>query len=246
MALGSCYSQLGKAEEAIRSFEQGLKLDPTDSSLHLNIAVTFSNIRQDKKAIYHLKESVKYSNGYASPYYFLAEIYRTTHYRIPAMFFYMQFVLREPNTRRSQDAAKKIFSLLYQGLKKKQNGDMDIVVNPDSPKDEGDFTALELASSVAAAASMPGKNKKSKADIVRYTEALASFVKICSEIDDKKLDSTFTWQYAMKDMIALQKSSDFNTYAYVLAEKAGIQGATNWLDEITIKIEKMSKAIKAL
>ena len=50
----------------------------------------------------------------------------------------------------------------------------------------------------------------------------------------------------MKDMIALQKSSDFNTYAYVLAEKAGIQGATNWLDENTIKIEKMSKAIKTL
>jgi len=33
---------------------------------------------------------------------------------------------------------------------------MDIVVYPDSPKDEGYFTALELALSVAAAASMPG------------------------------------------------------------------------------------------
>lgn len=246
VALGSCYSQLGKSKEAIKAFENGLKLDPTDTSLHLNIAVTFLNIKQNKKAIYHLKESVKYSNGYASPYYFLAEIYRTTHHRIPAMFFYMQFVLLEPNTRRSQDASKKIFSLLYQGLKKKENGDMDIIVNPNSPKDEGDFTALELASSVAAAASMPGKNKKSTDDIVRYTEALTSFVKICSEIDDKNLDSTFTWQYAMKDMITLQQSSDFNTYVYVLAEKAGIQGATNWLDENKTKIEKMSKAVKAL
>lgn len=246
VALGSCYSQSGKTEKAIKSFEQGLKLDPTDTSLHLNIAVTLLNIKQNKKAIYHLKESVKYSNGYASPYYYLAEIYRTTHHRIPAMFFYMRFVLLESNTKRSQDASKKIFSLLYQGLKKKENGDMDIIVNPASPKDEGDFTTLELASSIAAAASMPGKNKKLKADIERYTEALTSFVKICSEIDDKKLESTFTWQYAMKDMIALQKSSDFNTYVYVLAQKAGIQGATNWLDENTIKVEKMSKAIKTL
>ena len=49
MALGSCYSQLGKTEEAIKSFEQGLKLDPTDTSLHLNIAVTLLNIKQNKK-----------------------------------------------------------------------------------------------------------------------------------------------------------------------------------------------------
>ena len=80
----------------------------------------------------------------------------------------------------------------------------------------------------------------------RYTEALTSFVQICSEINDKNLDLTFTWQYAMKNMIALQHSADFNTYAYILAAKAGMQDANTWLDENQIKIEKMSNAIKKL
>lgn len=246
VALGSCYSQLGKTKEAIKSFKAGIKIEPENASLHLNIAVTYLNTKQNKKAISHLKEAIKYSNGYASSYYFIAEIYRTTNYRVPAMYFYMQFVLLEPNTRRSQDAAKKIYTLLFQGVEKKENGDMTIFVKPDVPKDEGDFSSLEVALSLTAAASSPEKNKKSKTDIERYTEALTSFVQICSEIKDKKLDVTFTWQYAAKNMIVLQNNAVFNTYAYILAEKAGIKGATDWLNKNQVKIEKMSRVLKTL
>lgn len=244
IALGSCYSQLGKSKEAIKTFEAGLKVNPENASLHLNIAVTYINTQQNKKAVSHLKQAVKYSNGYASPYYLIADIYRTTNYRIPAMFFYMQFVLLEPNTRRSQDAAKKIYTLLYQSLEKKDNGDMTVYVKPDAPKDEGDFSSLELALSLTAAASTPGKNKKLKTDIERHTETLTNFIQIVSEIKDNKLKSTFTWKYAAKNMIALQDNADFNTYAYILAEKAGIAGASDWLNKNQTKIEKMSKTLK--
>lgn len=246
VALGSCYSRLGKIEEAIKSFEDGLEIDPTDSHLHLNIAVTLSNIQRDKQAIIHLKEAIKFSNGYASPYYFIAEIYRTTNYRIPAMYFYMQFVLLEPNTKRSQDASKKIYSLLSLGLEPKENGDMTIYANPDFPKDEGDFSSLELALSLTAAASTTEDKKNSKTEAERHTEAITNFIQICSELEDQNLISTFTWQYAAKNMIALQNSADFDTYAYILAEKAGMPAATNWLDENQAKIEKMYNAIEAL
>ncbi len=246
VAIGSCYSQMGKTEEAINTFKDGLKIDPTDPKLHLNIAVTFSKTQQDKEAIFHLKEAIKHSNDYSSPYYFIAEIYRTTNYRIPALYFYMQFVLLEPNTKRSQDASKKIYALLFQDIKQKEAGDMTIVVNPDSPKDEGDFTALEIALSVAAAASTAEENKGQKTDIERHTEALTSFVQICSEMEDKNLKATFTWQYAAKNMIALQNSDNFKVYAYILAARAGIQGAVSWLDKNRTKVEEMSNAIKAL
>lgn len=246
IALGNCYSQLGQTEEAIKSFKGGLKIDPTDSQLHLNIAVTLSNLQQNKNAIYHLKEAIKYSNGYSSPYYFIAEIYRTTNYRIPALYFYMQFILLEPNTKRSQDASKKIYSLLYQGIKQKENDGLNIVVNPDAQKDDGDFTALDLALSLTAAASIAEESKGLKTDIERHTEVLTSFIQICSEMEDENLGATFTWQYAAKNIIALQNSDNFKTYTYILAETAGILGATSWLDENQEKIEKMSNAIKDL
>ena len=244
--LGSCHSQLGNAEKALEAYKDGFLIDPTDAHLHLNIAVTYSKIQKDREAIFHLKEAIKNSEEYATPYYFIAEIYRTTHYRIPAMYFYMQFILMEPNTRRGQDAAKKIYSLLYQGIEKKENGDMDIIFNPESPKDEGDFSTLELALSMAAAASTTDETNNSKTDVERRTEALTSFIQICSEIENSELVSTFTWQYAVKNMIALQKGADFNTYSYILAEKAGLQDAGNWLDKNQAKIEKMTNAINRL
>jgi len=45
-------------------------------------------------------------------------------------------------------------------------------------------------------------------------------------------------------MLALEDKDDFNTYAYILASRAGISGATRWLDENKAKIEKMSDTIK--
>lgn len=244
--LGSCYSQQGKIDEALAVFQVGLKNNPADAQLHLNVAVTLANKRQDKGALKHLKEAVKLSGGYSTPYYYMAEIYRSNNYRIPAMFLYMQFVLLEPNTERSQDASKKIYYLLYQGVKKKEKGDMDIVINSELPKDEGDYEALELALSFAAASSVMEEEGKSKMDVERHTEALNSFIKICSEIDDKELKKTFAWEYAAKNMIALQKSDDFKTYAYILAARAGAPGASSWLEQNRNKIEKMSKAISLL
>lgn len=156
--LGSCHSQLGNKEKAIEIYKDGILIDPSDAYLHLNIAVAYSSVQQDKDAIFHLKEAIKHSTNYATPYYFIAEIYRTNQYRVPAMYFYMQFILMEPNTLRSEDAARKIFSLLYQGIKLKENGDVEIIVNSESPKDEGDFLTLELALSLAASPTDDAKN----------------------------------------------------------------------------------------
>lgn len=244
--LGSCHSQLGNKEKAIEVYKSGFLINPSDAYLHLNIAVTYSSVKQDKEAIFHLKEAIIHSSNYATPYYFIAEIYRTNNYQVPAMYFYMQFILMEPNTLRSEDAARKIFSLLYQGIKLKENGDVEIIVNSEPPKDEGDFSTLELALSLAATASATEEAKKLKSDIERHTGALTSFVLICNEIEDGELASTFTWQYAIKNMIALQNSADFTTYSFILAEKAGMQGARNWLDKNQPKIEKMTNAINQL
>ena len=84
-------------------------------------------------------------------------MYRTNGYRIPALYFYMQFILMEPSTKRSVDASKKIYFLLYQNIKNKKNGDVNVFVDPEMPKDEGDFSSLELALSLSAAASMEDK-----------------------------------------------------------------------------------------
>jgi len=245
-SLGSCYSQNGNMVEAISAFEDGLKTNPNNSKLHLNIAVTLSNIRKDKKAIYHLKEAIKHSHNYASPYYFIAEMYRTTNYVIPAISFYMQFVLLEPNSTRSQDASKKIIYLLNQGLKKKDNGGMDIIVNSNSPKDDGNYTKYELALSIAAAGSMNEENGSLKPEEKRYTDALTSFITICSEMAGEGITSTFTWNYALKNMTTLQAQGVYNTFAYILVSRAGIQGAVGWLAEHENEIKKMSTVIKTL
>ena len=118
ITLGSCYSQNGNINEALKSFENGIKVDSKDPYLHLNIAVTLINIGKKQRAVLHLKEAIKFANGYASPYYFLAEIFRNSNYKIPAMFLYMKFVSLEPNSQRSVDASKKSIHFYMMGLRK--------------------------------------------------------------------------------------------------------------------------------
>lgn len=242
--LGSCYSQQGNYEKAIELFKTGLKASPANSELHLNIAVTYSKLKRNDEAIHHLKESIKSNPEYASPYLFLAELFRTQNRRVPAITSYMQFVLLEPNTKRSELAANRVFALLSNGPHKTANGKTAMSVNLEPNDDEGAFLALDLGVQVIA---MQSATDSSKSLIERKINSLNTLMELCSEMkSERELTSTFTWQYTIKDLLKLQKRSDLNTYAYVLAEKAGSKEAGEFLDRNPALLKRLGKSIARL
>ena len=246
IALGSCYSQASQTQKAISVFNDGLKQDPTDAVLHLNFAVTLANIQREKEAIMHLKRAIENSDNYASPYFYLAELYRTTNYKIPALFFYTKFILLEPNTRRSRVAAKHINIILFEGYEKSKSGGLTISLDKNAPKDEGDFLSIELLMPIAASEAKTEDNLLLLSEAEQFARALTKVIKIASELEDKNYMDSFTGKHAIEDVLFLQKYNVLKTYAFYIASKANMEGAEIWLNENDQKFKEMVAAIKAL
>jgi tetratricopeptide (TPR) repeat protein len=239
---GSCQSAQGESEDALRSFRKGLKISPYDVSLNFNIAITLARQQETREAIVYLKRVIEIKPKYSSPYFILGSLFRVQGHRIPSIYCYMRFVMLEPDSGRSGHAARAIFKLLYLGVSEQSSNEMRISVGSSASTDEGDFSVLELALSLAAAAALT-EEEQTKGEAQRAVDALETFVQISLEVADEDLADTFTWRYTGNNLLQLQRDNMFKTFAYLLAARAGISGASDWLKANSEDLKKLNAAI---
>ena len=241
--LGSCYSSWEKTHKALKAFRTGLKQHPNSVPLNYNIAVTLAAEDQGHAAIEHLKTAIANDPTYPSAYLLLGQVYAAHGYTVPAMYALMRFVTLEPNSARTYSAASQVFRLHHLGVEEGSSPqEINLGVDVDAPKDEGDFGALEIGRATTAASQyLEAGQSISKADAA--VEALEQFLQICVELDDEDLQDTFTWQHLAPLLLDLQRDGTFKAFAYVLALRAGFDGAVEWLESHPKEFRAMNSSL---
>ena len=84
---------------------------------------------------------------------------------------------------------------------------------------------LEVGRTIAAAATYT-EDELAKPSGQRAVNALESFVQISREATDESLAQTFVWNHAAASVFRLQDENAFSTFAYLIATRADIEGAT--------------------
>ena len=183
--------------------------------LHRNLAP----IKQSEK------ETIKIKPDYASPYLVLGELYRRNNRTVPAMFFFMQFGLLEQHTARTKFAAKNIFNFSSETYSADEN---QISVNLESAEGAEHFLTLDIALQFFA---MESAAEKEQNPARYHVSVLIDLLDLSDDIqkNNPAMTSTFIWQYAGKDILALHTKGEFKAYAYVMAGKAGIPGMSDRL-----------------
>lgn len=242
--VASCYSAWGKPKKALTVFRRGLDKHPDDVTLNFNVAVTLATQDQAREAIPHLKTAIREQPAYSSPYYLLGQLFAARGYNVPAIYSFMRFVGLEPNTNRSGHAASEVFRLLQLGVEETENG-ATITLDSEAPTDEGDFSALEVARTIAAT-SLHREEDPPKSPTQAAVDALTLFVQISRESSQPDLQKTFTWQFLTLLPFELKEDGHFEAFAYVLASRAGMEGATEWLTGHAEDVAQLESALTAL
>jgi tetratricopeptide (TPR) repeat protein len=221
----------GKPQDAIKIYQSGIKQlegDPkyTDhlSSLYFNLGVTYSRQKKYNEARQALKKSVETNFQYASPNYLLAEIYYGTKYKIPAFLAAGRFVTMEINTNRTKRAVALVMEIL-KPAEKDDEGNINIFLDFNAPKDEGDFGAIDLLVGTLSAVKSDEDKKKTKQEL--FADSVSTLIAFLEE--DKDLRKTFVGKNYIPFMSELKKRGYVKHFAYLILQQNGDQEAEKWL-----------------
>lgn len=207
--IGNCLDDEGKPEEAIKMYrdaEDILRSYPDMkrhlSSIYYNLGVTYVRQKKYNEARVDLKKAVENNFAYASPHYLLSIIYEGTKYKIPAFVTAVRLISLEPNTQRTKRAADIFAKVLKPAGKDPATGNINIFVDLNAPKDEGDFGMFDLL--LGTLTTVRGEEDKNKSDSQMFVEAIDSVIAILSE--DKKIASTFVGKQYVPFLLELKKN----------------------------------------
>ncbi len=239
--IGNTWDEQGNPQKAIDLYQETIKILNDEknngkalSSVYYNLGVTYTNQKQYKDAKEALKKAVEYNFGYASPNYLLAEVYLGTKYKVPSMLAAARLISLEINSARSKRAVTIFLNTLKSAKKNEKTGNIEIFMDMNAPKDEGDFAMYDLILGTLTTVKSDDDKNKSEEDI--FAEAFDTLVALLSE--DKKLKTTFVGKNYVPFLVDMKKLGYSKIFAYLVLQQDGNKTAEKWL------IDNSQKAIE--
>ncbi len=229
--LANIVDDQGKSKEAIQIYQSAievLKNDPAYqsqlSNLYYNLGVTYLRQKQPKEAREALKTAILYNSEYPSPNYLLSEVFYSSNYKTPALLAAGRFLTLEINTPRSQRAAV-IFLDVLKPAEKDEKGNINIFLDSNPPKDEGDFGAIELI--LGTLTTVKSEKDKNKPKIEVFADAVDTLISILGE--NKKLSPTFVGKNYLPFMVEMKKRGYVKYFACLVLQQNGNAEAEKFL-----------------
>jgi tetratricopeptide (TPR) repeat protein len=213
--IANCLDDEGKPEDAVKIYVDAadiLKGYPDMkrhlASIYYNLGITYFGQKKYTESRAAAKNAVENNFSYPSPHYLLSVIYGGTKYKIPAFLSAARFISLEYNTDRTDAAVKTLTSILKPAEKDPKTGNINIFMDLNAPKDEGDFGMFDLL--LGTLVTVRGDEDKNKSDNQMFIEGIGSVIALLDE--DKKMGSTFVGKTYVPFMVEMKKKGHLDTF----------------------------------
>ncbi|MEP6904033.1 MAG: hypothetical protein ABJA66_20090, partial [Actinomycetota bacterium] len=154
-----------------------------------------------------------------------AEIYSGTKYKVPAMLAAARLISLELNSPRSKRSATIFLNTLQAAKKDEKTGDINIFLDLNAPKDEGDFGIYDFI--LGTLTTVKSDKDKNKSDEEIFAEAFDTLIALLAE--DKKLQSTFVGKNYIPFLVQMKTKGYSKIFAYLVLQQDGNKTAEKWL-----------------
>ena len=219
LQIGTCLDVLGKPEEAIKYYQEGIKTSPNNYLLHFNKGITYWGMKQYKNANTGFKKAAQLKPDHASSHLALATGYLDDEYRIPSLLAYCRFLILEPHSKRTGNALITFQKVLRMDVSKKSDKNITIYVPENTPTYDGDFSAARLALSLTSSTRYLEKNKNTH-PIDFVINQLESLFTIIRELNENNNYPGFAWEYYAPYFMEMQKKGHVKAFVYFIFQLA--------------------------
>lgn len=230
--IASILDDQGKPQEAVEIFQKAIKKLNDEpgfashvASLHYNLGITYFRQKKYKEARETLKKSVELDFSMPSPNFVLSEIYLGTKYKVPALLAAARTLSLETDSTRAKRAATIFLGVLAPAEKDEKTGDINIFLDLNAPKDEGDFGMFDLL--LGTLTTVKTDEDKGRSDNEIFADAVDTVIALAAE--DKKLRTTFVGKTYIPFMTEMKKQNFSQTFAYLVLQQNGNKDAADWL-----------------
>jgi len=239
--LGSCLDSMGEAKLAVETYRRGLAIDPNDAMLNFNLGVTLVAQHQYDEARALLERDLRSRPSHASGQWGLAQVFDRQGFRVPALLAYLRFLSLEPEGKRAVVAAGRVREMLSENVK--QSGkNINITIDPNSPKAEGDYSAAEMMLAIASASSALPENKK-KSDFEKVQTQVTLALAMLSEAPPAA--DNFTAEVNLPFFAELGKQELTDAFASIALQSLKLKGADVWASHHPAEVAKAAELLKS-
>ncbi len=237
---GSSLDALGKADEAIKVYNKGIKKCPDFYLLPFNRGITEYNQGKLDEAAGDMKKSVSLNPSHASSHMSLAYcVYKKN--KIAAVLALATFLLVEPNGKRAENNLKLLLQLLGSNVEKKDDKTINITLAPSTLDDkkggEDDFHLTELTLSLTGALDLSEEHKK-MSPAERLKDKLEILGTMNSGAGGKK---GFFTSFYLPFFAAMKEGGFLETASNIMYSSSGDETNKKWLDENQDKVQAFNK-----
>lgn len=234
--IGSCYDELGDPKNAIENYNFGIKLSPSSSLLHYNLAITYFRTDDLENAKANVKKAVALDSGHPSSHLLLSTVFDKGSYKVPSLLAALRFLVLEPESERSDVALQRVMRIMGAGVTPAKDGkNMSIVLETGQKKDEGDFESVTFLLGLMKAGNYIEKNKD-KSEIELLVANFNSLFGMLSGSSGKIDRSKFTGKYYVPYFVDLKQRGHTEAFVYYVNQHNTIAGVNEWLEQNQNKV----------
>ena len=229
LLIGNNLDLLGEPDKAIEVYKKAVKQFPDNGLLHYNLALTYRGKGKLEEARKSLKTGLAAAPDHASSHLMLAALFHSGGYKTPALLAAARFLVLEPASQRSPAAVRLVRDILGGGASAgSKPNEINLTLDLNSKKDEGDFSAVDTVLGLSAALALTEK-EKDKTEAQKLVSQLETVLAVLEEQSDKK-PSTFVQKFYVPYFVELKRRGHVEAFVYHALQSSGLPGVREWAE----------------
>lgn len=232
IVLGSSLDMSGKADKAIKAYEEGLSKYPDSNLLNYNLALTSYNQRNYEKAEKAAIKAINAKPKHGSSHVILSSIMQAKGERVMSLLPAYYFLMLEPNSKRSKTIFTDLKKQLAKGVEMKNDSDVSVIV-PTSI--DSLFGTAEMMLSLMAASRFT--EDKDKSEMEFFIETNRVLFAMLEEL--KKENKGFWWDFYVSEFIDLIQSDNLEAFSYYISQSTNSDSVNQYIARNPDKIQRL-------
>lgn len=237
MLIGNIQDDLKQPARAVEAYRAGIAMNPRLRLLHFNLGVTCMGLADYAQARSAFEAELDLFPEHASSHYWLGRAYMKSGYRVPSVLAFARFLILEPRTPRSVQAMAWMDEIFASGVEKTDAQNLKLTI-ASGPKDEGDFTSVDLVLLMARALEVnPGEAPAS--DDPPAVARLSAVLGSAGQIGSTEASSGFAARHYVPYYAGLVKQELTDPFCYYALQAAKVEAIGAWLTKNRKTVQRL-------